>query len=626
MRWEKLSFMKKIALVLVLISMVATIPIVRGQTALDVEPIQSNGLLSAQFDAPDGNPRMLVGHFTDGSFGIMRAAMTFELDGVPEGASIVSASLSIFARSAPWAPANPDGSPPTMVVKDGGALLEEAEGAPLAWGSFEVEGGDVSGDPLSSLSPDEYVGTISAENRFPSSDAFVMAVQKALDDGEDAIHLVVHCPELDEADPPPPGKNFYRIDNHENEPETVPLLHLTYAADGDGDGIEDAWELSFFPGDLSRLGRGKDNDGDGLTDEAEFLWKADPTKTDSDGDTLDDGAEVNTHGSDPSKTDSDGDDILDQLEIAANPFVTHPGRADTDGDGLEDNDEITQRNTDPTNADSDGDTYDDGLEVRLGAVPSDASSTPGLLMRGGMWTVLHAEIPEFFEIEELDAIIANQDYIDSVEVQLPQINFNNLVGGDYSESEINYPLFDEPTRGVNSLLRVTGSIFVKRAGQITLGYSTNSGALLRIDGEELTDLVEVATSASGRTTLVGTLNLTGGPHEVEFLQWFGGQTGVYLIAAFEPGEIHDDFDRENFELMPAFESEPTPFRVTDVSVDAGKPTITWASTPGESFVLERSTDLQDWLEVDDGIPAAGDLTSYKDEAAPERDAYYRVRK
>ena len=98
-----------------------------AQSTVDIEATVSNGLLSTKFDVPDNNPRMLVGHFRDGAWGIMRAGVTFELDGIPNGASIVSASLSIFARSAPWAPANPDGNPTTMVVKDAGRLVREEE-------------------------------------------------------------------------------------------------------------------------------------------------------------------------------------------------------------------------------------------------------------------------------------------------------------------------------------------------------------------------------------------------------------------------------------------------------------------------------------------------------------------
>ncbi|MGK0189370.1 MAG: hypothetical protein ACI9R3_005187, partial [Verrucomicrobiales bacterium] len=482
------------------------------------------------------------------------------------------------------------------------------------------------GPPLASIAPENFKNGISEENVFASSDAFVAAVQNAIDGGSNTVNLVIHCPELDEADPKPPGKNFYRIDNHENDAETIPVLHLAYATDSDGDGMEDDWELQFFPDDaeLTQLAKGQDFDGDGLVDEAEFFWKSDPTKSDSDNDTLPDGEEVHTYGSDPSKADSDGDDINDDQEIAANPYITNPAKADTDGDGLRDGDEIEIHKTNPTLSDTDNDTYDDGLELRLMADPTDAGSTPGLLVRGGLWNVLHAEIAGFELVEELDEIIADEDYFDSVEVQLPTINFDNLVAGDYSESEINYPLFDEPTTDLTTFVRVTGSILVKESAEITLGFNTNASAIMRIDGEEV-EVFEIGRANSGRVSMVATLNLAGGSHEVEVLHWFTGTAGFNMIVAYEAGAV-DEFIKDNFELMPALSGASKPFVITQVDREEAAVALEWQSTIGESYVMERSANLLDWLELEDGIPSAGDRTSFNDTDPPAGTAYYRIRR
>jgi len=48
--------MKTRTLLLVLTFASTSSVVLRGQTLLDVEVTQSNGLLSAQFDVPDGNP------------------------------------------------------------------------------------------------------------------------------------------------------------------------------------------------------------------------------------------------------------------------------------------------------------------------------------------------------------------------------------------------------------------------------------------------------------------------------------------------------------------------------------------------------------------------------------------
>jgi hypothetical protein len=99
----------------------------------------------------------------------------------------------------------------------------------------------------------------------------------------------------------------------------------------------------------------KDSDGDGLEDGPEInTHGSDPTLVDTDGDTLLDGAEVNTHGSDPTLTDSDGDTLNDDEEVAAGAdgFLTDPAKADTDDDGV--SDDVDTEPTDPAN-DNDGD-------------------------------------------------------------------------------------------------------------------------------------------------------------------------------------------------------------------------------------------------------------------------------
>ena len=87
------------------------------------------------------------------------------------------------------------------------------------------------------------------------------------------------------------------------------------AADSDSDGLADFWEEVYFPGDLTQLATGNDNDGDGLMDEGEQAAGTDPTVADSDGDGLDDGDEA-AHGADPCKSDTDGDGYTDGFEVA----------------------------------------------------------------------------------------------------------------------------------------------------------------------------------------------------------------------------------------------------------------------------------------------------------------------
>lgn len=133
------------------------------------------------------------------------------------------------------------------------------------------------------------------------------------------------------------------------------LERLSPVTDTDADGLRDDWEVKYFNG-LSQPATG-DPDEDGLTNLEEQTLGTDPSKADTDGDTLTDGAEVRTHRSDPNKKD-------------------------TDSDGLSDGDEVNRYQTNPTLADSDGDGTSDSREISLGSNPADATSKPLLTTIG----------------------------------------------------------------------------------------------------------------------------------------------------------------------------------------------------------------------------------------------------
>ena len=88
--------------------------------------------------------------------------------------------------------------------------------------------------------------------------------------------------------------------------------------DTDGDGIPDADE---------------DLDEDGLTNIEEQALGTDPLKPDTDGDTLDDGFEVNSFSSNPLLIDSDEDGLEDDSEFR---LGTNPNNPDTYGSGTPD--------------------------------------------------------------------------------------------------------------------------------------------------------------------------------------------------------------------------------------------------------------------------------------------------
>ncbi len=129
-------------------------------------------------------------------------------------------------------------------------------------------------------------------------------------------------------------------------------------SDTDGDGLTDGEEVNAYRTDPLK----KDSDGDGLSDYDEVKkYSTDPNKKDTDGDGLSDGDELLKYHTDPLKADTDGDGLSDGEELLK--YHTDPLKTDTDGDGLSDGDEVQKYHTDPLNTDTDGDGLFDGDEV-----------------------------------------------------------------------------------------------------------------------------------------------------------------------------------------------------------------------------------------------------------------------
>lgn len=139
------------------------------------------------------------------------------------------------------------------------------------------------------------------------------------------------------------------------------------SVDDDNDGMPNFWEIRYGlnPSDASDATR--DLDGDGLANLVEYEAGSDPTKVDTDGDGLSDGAEVNTWNTDPTLVDSDADGLDDSDEV--NVYGTNPLTVDTDGDSLSDAEEVQTFGTNPVSMDTDGDGLDDGWEIEFGFDP-----------------------------------------------------------------------------------------------------------------------------------------------------------------------------------------------------------------------------------------------------------------
>lgn len=117
-----------------------------------------------------------------------------------------------------------------------------------------------------------------------------------------------------------------------------------------------------------------DVDGDGLTGLTELRLGTGIFNSDSDGDGLRDGPEVNTYGTNPKAADTDGDNLDDGKEIngwsvTVNDLPRHvasnPLFKDSDEDNLSDWVEYSVYYTDPRSADSDFDRLSDWEEVKI---------------------------------------------------------------------------------------------------------------------------------------------------------------------------------------------------------------------------------------------------------------------
>jgi hypothetical protein len=146
-------------------------------------------------------------------------------------------------------------------------------------------------------------------------------------------------------------------------------------------------------GDETSAPAATDSDGDGVADGDEVDgYGTDPGTWDTDGDGLSDGEELFVAGSDPLLWDTNGDGVSDGGVAAAAddseavgadeaaPVVSDDTPAgttsgDSDADRLSDADEAAV-GTDPTSPDSDGDGYYDGDEVNLETDPFDPASFP----------------------------------------------------------------------------------------------------------------------------------------------------------------------------------------------------------------------------------------------------------
>ncbi|NWK55491.1 lamin tail domain-containing protein [Verrucomicrobiaceae bacterium N1E253] len=183
------------------------------------------------------------------------------------------------------------------------------------------------------------------------------------------------------------------------------VFALVVIDDVDDDGLDDVWELEYFPS-LSAA-RGSDHSDEDLLNNLE----------------------EQALGTNPTLSDTDADGLADHMENGSGKFVdadnagSDPNLADSDGDGLMDGDEVSPANgsvTDPNLKDTDGDMYGDALEIIQGTSPTDADQFPDV--------ALALTINEFVANNQTGVKDGYGNREDWIEIYNPNIVAVNLVG------------------------------------------------------------------------------------------------------------------------------------------------------------------------------------------------------
>jgi hypothetical protein len=434
--------------------------------------------------------------------------------------------------------------------------------------------------------------------------------------------------------------------------------------DSDGDEMPDLFEQQIIDADdadaintVADVLPGDDFDADGSTNLSELNANTSPVNADTDGDGLKDGVEnktgtwvsVDSTGTDPRNSDSDEDTLLDGVENPDLPYdPANPS---------------TQPGTNPNLADTDGDEFSDGSELSLGTDPTDKNSVPEVAQRILFLGAAADEPTAGADQEVMDFLIErygepNIDYMSSGDADTgDELAYGTLIlSSTFGSGTARNKFQDSVVPILNweeALARDAGGEFAMSSGRqkdtsehfinikedhpITTGYDV--GTTVQMTDGDAEFWWSTDNLAPGSLTLAADdddednnffLQIIEQGEELLNGDPAPGKRIMLGITDNTFGAFTDDaktlFGQAVDWLLGIGDTTGPIFQITEINRGDTEVLLTFTSKANKTYTIRRSTDLQNWLELSDGIESGGELTEFGDEDLPEDKStlYYQI--